>query len=213
MPVPAAPFDRLFNDIKLAIPGAIDAVIYQELWRVFEDFFDGTNAWIEEIPVLVTPNVLTYTVTPAGKGCINRLMMVYDPATASPDKRWVQGSIQFLPPDKIRLMYSPSTAKTWIAACSMNIQDPPVNGLPDIDADAVWIIDRYRDAFRFGTLGYMMMQGAKPYSNAKLASYNWQNYVAERGRARSDALHANVYGGQRWMYPQGYATTARKGWT
>ena len=221
MPVPTNPdYVRLFNEIKSNIPAAIDAVIYQELWRVIEDFLNQTNVWVEEIPFIVTPNIRQYTVTPVGKGCIDRLLMVFDPANSAYDKRWTQQGIRFQPPDKVLLAYSPSTQTTWMAAVAKNIDDkdlppdvPTAGQLPVFEPDATWIIDKYRDAFRYGTLGYLMMQPAKPYSNPKLGSFNWQNYVTERGRARTEVLHENVYGGQRWMYPQGYATTARKGWT
>jgi len=217
MPTPNDPlFERLFNDIKLTVPGAIDAVIYQELWRVIEDFLSNTNAWVEEVPFYVEPNKFDYQVTPLGKGMAERLLMVFDPAQAWPEKRWTQQGIRFQMPDRIILMYSPSTATTWRAAFAKNISDPPLSAtqpLPVIDTGASWVIDMYRDAFRFGTLGYLFMQPAKPYSNPKLGAMNWQSYVAERGRARTAILHENVYGGQKWMYPQGYATTARKGWT
>jgi hypothetical protein len=220
MPTPTnSLYARLFNDIKIAIPGAIDAVIYQELWRVIEDFLNQTNIWQEEIPFNVNPQTRTYEITPVGKGSIDRLLMVFDPASSWPEKRWVQQGVTFSPPNRINVMYQPSTATMWMAAVSKNIDDkdiptdPGAVTLPVFEPDATWIIDRYRDAFRYGTLGYLMMQPAKPYSNPKLGGYNWQNYMAERGRARTEVLHANVYGGQRWMYPQGYATTARKGWT
>lgn len=221
MPTPTNPlYARLFNDIKVSIPAAIDAVIYQELWRVIEDFLNQTNIWVEEIPFTVNPQTREYTLTPVGKGCIDRLLMVFDPANAAYDKRWTQQGITFMPPNRVRLMHAPSTQTTWMAAVAKNIDDkdiPPgdnvVSPLPVFEPDAGWIIDKYRDAFRYGTLGYMFMQPSKPYSNPKLGSFNWQAYITERGRARTEVLHGTVYGGQRWMYPQGFATTARKGWT
>jgi hypothetical protein len=216
MPTPTDPtYARLFNDIKISIPGAIDAVIMQELWRAIEDFMAQTNVWVEEIAFNVTPDTRSYVITPVGKGAIERLLMVFDPAQAWPEKRWTQSGISFKPPDTINLMYQPSTATTWMAAVAKNITDPPLSPmqpLPDIE-NASWIIDRYRDAFRYCTLSYLFMQPAKPYSNPQLARVNWQNYMTERGRARGEILHENVYGGQKWMYPQGYATIARKGWT
>lgn len=220
MAVPSNPdYVRLWNEIKSNVPSAIDAIIAQELWRTIEDFLSNTNAWVEEIPFTVQPNVLQYTVAPVAKGAIERLLVVYDPANAGPDKRWVHQGIQLQMPDQIKLAWAPSSAATWMAVVSKNISDadnPPgdyVSQLPILGDTGKWIIDQYRDAFRFGTLGYLFMQVAKPYSNPKMGSYNWQNYVTERGRARTSILHANVYGGQRWMFPQAYATTARKGWT
>ena len=216
MPTPDPPFDRLYADIKLSIPGAIDTVIYHALWSTIDDFLVETNVWVEEIPVSVQPNVYQYTITPAGKGGIIRLLMVYDPANAAPDKRWTQQSIQFQPPDQIIVPYSPSTLTTWMAAVSKRIIDPPLSAtlpMPTTDNNIVWIFDRYRDGLVSGALGKLFMQPSKPYTNPQLAGFHRQQYTSARSRARTDVLHANVYGGQRWLYPQGYATTARKGST
>jgi hypothetical protein len=190
-------------------------VIMQEMWRVFEDFMVETNVWVEEVPFTVQPNVLQYQVTLVGKGSPVRLMMVFDPAAGWPERRWTQQGVRFRPPDQILLYYSPSTATTWTAAFAKKITDPPISPtqpLPTGSDDIDWIIDRYRDCFVHGTLGKLFLQPAKPYSNLQLGQFHRQNYIAKRSRARVDVLHENVYGGQRWMYPQGYATTARKGW-
>ena len=214
MPTPTTPWDRLFNDIKISVPGLTDAVLKQELYRVVTDFFDQTNVWDETIPFNVVPNTLNYQVTPAGKGAANRLLLVYDPANAGPDKRWVQGGIQFQMPDVIQLATSPSTATTWNAIISKQLDDPVTReGYPDIDPNFFWVLNKYRDALTYGTLARVFIQPAKTYSNLKLAQFNNANYVSERSQARVDVLHSHTYGGQRWMFPQGYATTARKGWT
>jgi len=214
MPIPAAPWDRLFADIKSVIPGAIDAVIRQELWRAVEDFLYETNAWIEEIPVIILPDITAYVVTPTSNSSLERLMIVYDPQHPYGARNWVHSGISFSPPDTIHLAHSPSTETLWMAVFSKNIADPPdASGYPIFPASAEWIVDRYRDAFRYCTLAYLFMQPAKPYSNPKLAAVNSQEYVSLRARARTEINHANVYNGQRWSFPQDYATSSRKGWT
>ena len=214
MPVPNQPWTRLFSDIKISIPGAVDAVIQQELYRTAADFFDQTNIWWEDVPFAVMPNVLSYTLALAGKGSVNRLMLVYDPANAAPDKRWVQGGIEMQMPDVINLSVSPSSATTWNAIVAKQLDEPTdTENYPDIDPSFYWVVGKHRDAFVYGTLGRLFMQPAKPYSNPKLGQYNSQNYMSERNNARVEVLHGNVYGAQRWRFPQGYATTARKGWT
>lgn len=216
MPIPSAPspWVRLYADLKISIPGVTDAVLEQELFRCAKDFFDQTNIWVEDVPVAVTPNLLIYILTLAGKGAINRLLLVYDPAAASPDKRWVQGGIGMGYPGQITLRYAPSQAETWMATVAKTPVDPtdPQN-YPDIDSSAYWIVDKYRDAFYYGTLARVQIQPSKTYSNPKMAGINMQQYIYQRGKARTDATKSNVYGGQRWMFPQDYATTTRKGWT
>jgi len=216
MPIPNPPFDRLYSDIKLQVPGAVDAVIGNAMWGAVDEFLTETNVWVDEVPFQVQPNVREYVVTPSGKGAFVRLLMVFDPAAAWPEKRWVQQGVTFAPPNKIHLMYSPSTATTWVAAFSKHITGQAEQAtipLPTTDNSIDWIFDRYRDCLVSGTLASLYMQPARPYSNPQLAKLHGALFTSKKGKARAEVLHANVYGGQRWMYPQGYATTARKGWT
>jgi hypothetical protein len=214
MPTPtSAPWDRVYSEAKVEIPALTDAVFKQALFRVLKDFTDKTNIWQETVPIAVTPNVLSYNFVVAHKGTPNRLMLLYDPAVADPDKKWVQSSVMMEVPGTIHISYAPSTAATWNAVVAKNPL-PPVTGTgyPDIEAQDQWFIDKYRDALVFGVIGQCMMMPAKPFSNQKLGAYNRQNYIAERSKARADALHANVYNGQRWIFPQGWAAPKRGGW-
>jgi hypothetical protein len=212
-PIAVVPWQRLYNDVKIQVPGATDAVTKQELFRCAKDFFDETNLWTEGVPFVVTPNVHSYTVTPVGKGTPNRLIVVFDPAQQYPDMRWVQSGIQMDQPGIITMRYSPSTSANWVALYAKTPTDPvDANGYPDMESSAWWLIDKYRDAFFYGTVARLQLQPSKTYSNLKSGGWNNQNYITQRGKARTDALKANVLGGQRWMFPQGYATISRKGW-
>jgi len=212
-PTTVVPWQRLYNDLKISIPGVTDAVMKQEMFRCAKDFFDQTNIWTEEVPFVVTPDATKYTVTPAGKGAPNRLLIVFDPAVYPQGTHWVQSGVGMGVPGVIQLTYAPSTSANWVAVYAKTPTDPvDAQGWPDIDTDDYWIVDKYRDAFYFGTLARLQMQPSKTYTNPKEAARNNQNYITQRGKARTDAIKANTYGGQRWMYPQSYATTARKGW-
>jgi hypothetical protein len=61
-------------------------------------------------------------------------------------------------------------------------------------------------------MGRLQAMPGKPYSNDKQAGRNYQFYVSERSKARGDVIKANTFGGQRWIYPQGFATVRRGGW-
>jgi hypothetical protein len=213
MPVPLnTAWTRLYSDVKISMPGVTDAVFKQELFRCVKDFMEQTNIWTEDIPVDVEPNVLTYDITLGGAGVCNRLLVVYDPKM-SPYKQWVQNGISMQVPGVITLLYSPSTAVVWHALIAKNITEPVDNeSYPELDPDAMWIIDKYRDAFVYGTMARLQYQPAKTYTNPKEAARNNQYYITNRSLARGDAVAANVYGGQRWQFPQGYATINRKGW-
>jgi hypothetical protein len=211
---------RLYNDVKIDLPGVTDAVFKQELFRVLKDFFDKTNIWIEEVPITGMPNVTLYPFTVAGKGTPSRLMMLFNPALSPPAlPRWIQTYVAMPEPGVIQVGYAPSEQVQWVAAVTKNIVDPvDAESYPEIDdgtgpvADKTWIIDKYRDCLSFGVLYRLQMQPTKPYSNPVLGKYNYGHYMSERGKARADAMKQNAYGAQNWQFPQAWATTARKGW-
>lgn len=212
MPSPATSvWTRLYNDLKVSIPGATDAVLQQELFRCAKEFFTETNIWTEEIDMPVVPGTLSYTLTAPAKGAIKRLLLLYNPAQIFPYKSWVNNGIQMQVPGVVTLTYSPNQAETWKAVVAKYNSDPTNSAnYPDIDTASQWIVDDYRDAFYYGTLSYIQFQPSKPYTNLKQAAANRQMYISKRGQARTDALKANIFGGQRWVFPQGYATIPRQ---
>jgi hypothetical protein len=215
MTIPKTPWDRLYADVKVALPGVTDAVYAQELFRCAKDFFDQTNIWQEIVPITGLPNTVTYPFTVAGKGTPNRLLMIYDPTlSANPnDLRWIQNSVSMQTPGVIAVGYAPSAQVQWEAVIAKNIEDPvTTDNQPDVDTADWWIIDKYRDAFYYGTLARLQRQPTKPYSNPGLARDNMQQYITQRGKARTDTIKKNSFGAQAWIFPQNYATVARKGW-
>lgn len=212
-PTTPVPWQRLYNDIKIAAAGVTDAVMQQELFRCFKDFLDQTNIWTEEVPIVVLPNVYSYPFTLEGKGTPSRLMLLYNPALMRPEKFWVPGGGSMQVPGVLALGFAPSTSETWNAVVAKNIIDPVDDqNYPDIDDEDYWIVDKYRDALYYGTLARLQVQVSKPYTNMPGARTNMQMYIMQRSKARTDVVKANTYGGQRWSFPQGYATTSRKGW-
>jgi len=211
-PVAIPPWPRLYNDVKMVIPGLTDAVFKQMLYQVVNDFMDRTNIFTETVSISANPTTLVYPFTLAKFGMANRLMLLYDPSYPDPNPKWVQGGVQMNVPGVITLSYAPSTAVEWKAIIAKTLDTVSSDGYPDLHPDDNWIIDKYGDGIQFGILGRLQSMPAKPYSNAKGAKDNWQIYVTERGKARTDMLKANVFGGQRWVFPQSFATVHRKGW-
>jgi hypothetical protein len=215
MTAPAnAPWKRLYDDIKIQIPGVLDAVLQQVTFSLFKDFCDKTNIWWEDLPITVTPNANSFPFVVLQKGTPNRLLMVYDPAQNNPNRQWVQGNVQMLVPGVITISYPPSTAAEWRVVVAKTPLDPTNSeNYPELPADWNWVVDKYREALTFGILARLQMMPGKPYTNAKAAKDNNQYYISERSKARTDAVKANTYGGQRWQYPQSFSTVSRKGWT
>lgn len=215
MTVPLTPWDRLYSDVKISVPAVTDAVYAQELYRCVKDFVEMTNIWQETVPITGLPNTLSYPFTLAGKGTAYRLLIVYDPviSTNPNDRRWIQNSVGMQVPSTIVIGYAPSSSRQWEAIVSKSINDVNDDNQPDIDDEDQWFIDRYRDALYYGTLARLQRQPAKPYTNAQLAKDNMQQYITQRGKARTDVMKQNTFGAQSWTFPQTFATVTRKGWT
>jgi hypothetical protein len=148
----------------------------------------------------------------ANKGKPNRLLLLYDPAIVTPDFKWVSTNVQMDAPGTITVGQSSSSATTWNAIIGKICSDPTdPNNYPDMLSADQWIIDKYRDGLVAGVMGRLMLLPTKPYSNQQLAAWYRQTYIAERSKARGDVIKANVWGGQRWMFPQSWATPHRGG--
>jgi hypothetical protein len=211
-PDPPNVWSRVYDDVKMQIPGVIDAVFWQMLYQVVNDFFDRTNIWTEECPINVGPDSLVYPFSISNYGMSNRLLLVYDPAAQDPDRKWVQAGIQMDKPGVITLRYAPSSATLWNVVVAKTLDTVSTDKYPDIKPADEWIVHKYGDGIHYGVLGRLQSMPGKPYSNPKAGGQNWQYYVTERSKARTDALKANVFGGQRWQFPQAFATVRRGGW-
>jgi hypothetical protein len=213
--VPSYPWDRVYADTKIVVGGLTDAVFKWVAFQVANDFTDATNIWTEEVPIPVVPDVTSYPFTLAHKGFPNRFMLLYDPAmfASGGEKRWVQGRCGMQVPGTITVGYAPSEAATWNAIIAKIVTEPvDANGYPDIETADQWWIDQYRDALVYGCLARIFGMPAKTFSNPKLARDYQTSYISERSKARGDVIKANTFNGQRWQFPQGWATVTRKGW-
>lgn len=227
------PWNYVFSQVKAAIPNAPDALIRQQVYRIMIDFTFGTNVWTENVPFTVTPGLYAYSLT-LTSGRPARLLCVYD-ATGEPypdqrayspdyspsERRWVDSNIIMRPPGVIRLLRPPTEEKRWVAIISkqcgtpqMTVVVPPEvpapTGYPEIDA---WIVDAYADTIVYGTLAALQSMPAKPFRDPAAAGANNAYYNSGKSEVRVNHMHGNVFGGQTWMYPQGFAVTSRKGWT
>ena len=209
-PIHPSVFDRIYADVRKDIPSVAQAVINQELFRVLDDFCDTTNIWQESVAFNITPPDTTYTVAVTQPAKINRLLFVY--VTDAATRYWPRSGITMRVPGQIVLYYPPSQAASWTAVLAKRPY-PPLDtdtGYPVIDH---WIVDKYADTLGRGIVARLQFEPQKPYSNPMLAQVNQRAYIAGRGLARTDAINANIYGGQNWVFPQGWATVTRKPWT
>jgi len=197
--------NRLMDNARVKLPGALDAALQMELFLVMKEFFDSSNIWEEEIVFAVTPTSLsrvtnpeayTYEVVPTD-GQITRLVSITD------DNGFPQNG-EMPVPGSIILTNSPNEAGNYTATVSKSVSDPVTRqGYPVFPG---WVLDRYFDTILSGLLGQMMGQIAKPYSSPQMAKFHMSKFSVGVSRASNEHHHGNVMGGQRWRYPQSFTT-------
>lgn len=199
-----ADMNRLMDNARIRLPGALDGTIQLELFSVLNDFFQSSNIWTEEIPFDVVPTTdnplvsadnFTYEVTPT-MGSVVRLLSVRDSKgnpvyAAMPELGFVV------------LKQSPSANDTYVANVSLTVTDPVSrDGYPEFPA---WVLNKYNNDILDGVLGRMMSQIAKPYTQPNLAAVHLKAFKDAVSQAKVEAAHQNVYRGQNWRFPQSFA--------
>lgn len=192
----SAELNRLMDNLRIRLPGAIDGTIQNELFAALDEFFGRSNAWTEDIEFDVTAGVTDYTITPTGVAAVNRLMGVVD-------QNELPVAVTMQIPGEIKLVYEPTVAGTYTAQVALTIADPTTRDgypvLPD------WVMHKYGNDILDGVLGRMMSQIAKPYTNERMAIYHTRRFAGAVSQAKVEAQHRNVYRGQNWRFPQTFA--------
>lgn len=198
-----ADFNRLMDQLRIRLPGALDGVLQMELFSVMNEFFQGSSCWTEDVAFEVRPGEKTYYVFPIANAAINRLMEL---TTAS-------GSVvsaRMPEPGMIVLHREPGQVETYTAELALTVTDPvDREGYPEFPD---WFLNKYGTDILDGVLGRMMSQLAKPYSQPQLAQYHMRRFMQSMNKAANEAIHGNVYRGQRWSFPQNFAARRKARW-
>lgn len=204
----SADVNRLMDNARVMLPGALDNVMKLEFFTLMNEFFQNTNSWLENIafdvqPTAFThlqdPDAYTYELVPDG-GSIFRLMAVLN-------SQGQEQKVDMPTPGEVILKYSPNIADTYTAIVAKTVTDPTTReGYPEFPA---WVINKYGNEILDGLLGRMMAQPAKPYSSPQLAGYYTKKFQAGIQRAYVETLHGNVYRAQNWRFPQTFARRRR----
>ncbi len=182
------------NDVQVKTPGSTVNAIRMEVWNMLDDFCREGLAWRETISVPLTAGVSEYVITPAG----TEIVRVYSVDHASLDLTGVLydfGTLVF----KTAPTASDAGAPAYVVAALA----PAITQGADIEnlvPSDMW--SKHHRTFLKGTLGLMMSQAAKPYSNPQLAAFHWRGYLSDRAVARRGADTNDIPGAQIWAYPR-----------
>lgn len=192
-----ADVNRLMDNLRISLPGAIDDALRMEVFNTLNDFFQGTNIWREDIEVEVAAGETHYEILPSGPANIVRLIGVIDhnklPAKAVLD----------LITGELALAEAPSQSATYTAQVVLTVNDPlDREGYPVFP---MWVLNLYQNDIISGVLGRMMSQPAKPYSNVQLAVAHSRAFNSAIATARMEANRRFTYRAQAWQFPQGFS--------
>lgn len=186
-------YTRIIKNARLHLPSATDDAIKLEVFNVLHEFLEGTTLWQEDIPFTIQTNVTGYDLSSTDLADIHTLVGVFD----SSSKASVPATMDV--PGRIVLNTTPSTSQSVFARVILNVTDPQdTNGYP-VAPD--WILDKYYKDIVAGVLAAMMAQPAKPYSNPQLAILNGRKFAAGVSEGKAQAVHGQLYDGQRWRFP------------
>ena len=199
--MPVEDFNRLMNNARVKLPGALDAVLKMEFFGVLKYLFSYSNIWTEDIPFdvlptdanrITNPDAFTYYVSPT-TGMVVRLMGVVNGNGA--------GVRCIMPvPGEIVLLASPNEPTTYYARVALTVLDPVTpEGYPDFPET---ILMQYSNEILDGLLGRMMSQVAKPYSSKDGAVMHTKLFTAAVARIKAEAMRQGLYGAQAWRYPR-----------
>jgi hypothetical protein len=191
---------KLIGQANVVLTGASDAELRVQLFDTLQEFFEGSNCWMENINFTVIPDTLEYTLMPL-TGRIERLLGVVD-------QHNVPQNAVMMDIGTVRFLYPYTNAQPMMATVVKNVTDPfgcyPPN-IPD------WFLPKYGNGLLSGLLGYMMLQPGQSYSNQAMASFHLSRFRGVLSHARSATTRANTVGAQAWSYPQSFRVTGQRG--
>lgn len=189
--------DRLIQNLRMQLPGALDDIIKFELFNVYDEFFKNTNVWTEDVTFVTVEGRQDYIVENSAQTRVHRLDGVYS------EDLTTQYPATMVEPGLVVLTNEVTAEVTLVARLICTVLDPANEdtGLPTIPEA---LLKNHYLCFVHGCLSRMMNQPAKPYSNERLAVYHGRKFRDMMAIARGDQRRANMMDGQRWRFPRGF---------
>lgn len=201
-------YARLMKDLLVEVPGLLSSGAEAALFATVRDFLQKTNVWQQDFDFTTLQNVRTYVLVPGTGQRVMRLMKVFNSEDVT--RQWVMPATMFAPPTLI-LQYAPPAGALWVAACSMYVVDLNDDESGPYPVVPGYILNQYHDELFHGTLGRLMLQGSKPWSNSQAGLFHTRLYNSARAMAHAQVQRQNTDSTQAWSYPQGSMGRRQRG--
>lgn len=188
--------DRLMENLRVRLPGSKDTVIKLELFNVIDEACRTAGMWIEPIPIALAVGQDLYDITPAGTSVVE-VIEVAHPTLDVTDITYDAGQIV--------LSTVPAADDVDSSPLYVTAQLAPSNTETDITQ---WLpVDLWTTQHELlldGTLGRMMSQIAKPYSNPVFATFHGRRFRNAMAMARNGTATGSVAYSRTWSFPRGF---------
>jgi hypothetical protein len=182
------------------LTGASDALLRVQLFDTLEEFFDGSNCWMESIQFTVVPDLLDYKLYPVS-GRIIRLDSVID-------QNNVPQSVVMPEVGTVRFQYPYTDVQPMVANVVKNVTDP-LSCFPPHIPD--WVLPAHGLKILHGIIGNMMLQPGQSYSNPPLANFHLAKFNDGISGAYVSSSKMNTVGAQPWAFPQQFRVSSQRG--
>jgi hypothetical protein len=193
--MPTTQFDRILDNTKLHLPGALEEVVKVELFNVLDEFFKESTVWREDIDFTLEAGVTEYAISAdsSNSARIHSLIKVVDefdrPYRMTMDE-----------PGVLNLITEVSSDTDVVATVIITTGEP----LDSDDFPLVpdWITEKYFQVLIDGLLSRLMASPGKPYFNERLSVLHMRKFSSGKALAKGFANRSNLFGAQRWRYPK-----------
>ena len=203
-PPTTAVLNRIVNNARVQLPGAINDGIRYELYNVLDELLSQSGVWWEDIPFECQTGLVDYSIVPVSGRIVQLIHLRYADTPVNvaqipavmPEPGWLQWSL------------APQEPRDCIVRVSLTVLDPVTRaGFPQCPA---WLLERYHTTITSGLIYKLASQQSKPWTNDDVAVLHGQKFRNEIGTARVDYLHSHVAGAQRWSFPGAFIPQVRR---
>lgn len=185
--------DRLRDNLRTQLPGAIDRAVELELFNVIDEFCRTTNAYRELIETTLTEGESIYQIEPPDR----EILLVYQTAHLT---MTVVGAV--FDDGRIGLPLDPTAEDVAHPLLTEVSLTPRYGGSQDpVDWLPVELYERWFQTLLNGVLWRMMSQPAKPYSSERLALYHSRRFRNGMAIARTRAVGDSEPNSIAWAFP------------
>jgi hypothetical protein len=183
--------------------GASQGQILISYYETLNEFFVGSNSWLEPIGVMVVPNILDYHVNPLS----GRTLWLW----AATDQNNVPQAAVMPQPGLVHFLYPYTVPQPVTVTVTKSVCPPFRDGRPVPPDVPEWLFPAYHNGILDGLVGRMMLETGQSYTDQRMGTMRMGRFRDAISMARVMTMRMNTVGGQAWAYPQQFRVTGQRG--